>query len=319
VIWVSWRQQRTETLIAAALLALIAAVLVPTGIEMAHAYQHGGLSACTDMSTSTTCANAIQSFNSRFQSTAGLTAWFTLLPGLIGVLLAVPYVLELESGTFRLAWTQSITRGRWIATKLAAMIGVAVLAALAMTLLITWWRTPLVHLNGRMENSVFDLEGTVVFGYVLFALALALAAGVVWRRTVPALIVAFIGYVAARVFVDAWLRRRFEKPLTATWAEFIPGAGGHPASGAPPAALDHAWILRQYPSDKFGHAVDVVLGHCAPAASRCLAHPGAVYSHVVYQPASRFWLFQGIETAMFGGAALLLIAFAAWWTHQRTA
>ncbi len=39
----------------------------------------------------------------------------------------------------------------------------------------------------------------------------------------------------------------------------------------------------------------------------------------VYQPASRFWLFQGIETALFGGVALVLIAFAAWWLHERAA
>ena len=39
--------------------------------------------------------------------------------------------------------------------------------------------------------------------------------------------------------------------------------------------------------------------------------------HAVYHPASRFWLFQGIETALFGGVAVALIAFAAWWIHER--
>ena len=46
VIWVGWRQQRTETLIAAAILAAIAALLVPTGLAMASAYHHDGLAAC---------------------------------------------------------------------------------------------------------------------------------------------------------------------------------------------------------------------------------------------------------------------------------
>jgi ABC-type transport system involved in multi-copper enzyme maturation permease subunit len=326
VIWVSWRRQRTETLIAAAILALLAGLLVPTGIEMAHAYHRDGLSACLGQNASETCGNAIESFTSRFQSVANLTGWFTLLPGLIGVLLAAPFVLELENGTYRLAWTQSITRRRWIATKLGTMVAAALLAAIAMTLLITWWRTPLVHLNGRMENSVFDFEGTVALGYVLFALGLALAVGVVWRRTVPALIVAFTGYVASRIFVDSWLRRRFESPLTATWREFVGGAAGHRRGSAPPADLNHAWVLNQFPSDKLGRPLDFVLGPCAHGAGairainkQCLVQHGAVYSHAVYQPASRFWLFQGIETALFGGLALLLIAFAAWWTHQRTA
>ena len=138
-------------------------------------------------------------------------------------------------------------------------IAAALVAAIAMTLLITWWRTPIVHLNGRMESSVFDFEGTVAAGYVLFALGLALAVGAVWRRTVPALIVAFIGYVAARVFVDTWLRQRFQAPLSETWSR---SAGG----GAPPAGLRHAWVLEQYPSDRLGRHVEIMLGPCARPA-----------------------------------------------------
>ena len=68
-----------------------------------------------------------------------------------------------------------------------------------------------------MENSVFDSEGTVVFGYTLFALGLAAAIGVVWRRAVPALVVAFAGYFAARIFVDTWLRQRLVSPLSKTF------------------------------------------------------------------------------------------------------
>ena len=64
-----------------------------------------------------------------------------------------------------------------------------------MSAFVTWWRAPFVHLQGRMENSVFDSEGIVVFGYMLFALGLALAIGVVWRRAVP--FVAFVAYVGA--------------------------------------------------------------------------------------------------------------------------
>ena len=49
----------------------------------------------------------------------------------------------------------------------------------------------------------------------------------------------------------------------------------------------------------------------------CFLENAPDYMHAIYQPASRFWLFQGIETSLFGGAAILLIAFAAWWTHRR--
>ena len=38
---------------------------------------------------------------------------------------------------------------------------------------------------------------------------------------------------------------------------------------------------------------------------------------VVYQPASRFWLLQGIEAAIFGTLALALLSVAVWWIRNR--
>jgi hypothetical protein len=316
VIWVSWRQQRVETLIAVAVLALLAVLLVPSGLSMASRYDHDGLSACAAASSAGSCPQVIGAFTARFDAVMNLLPWLNLIPGMIGIALAAPLLLELESGTYRLMWTQSITRGRWLAVKLGTTLLAAVLSALALSALVTWWRTPLDHLHGRMEN-VFDFEGTVGIGYVLFALGLSLAIGAVWRRTVPALIVGFAGYVAARVFVQNWLRERYESPLTITW----PARGGF---GKP--ELDKAWVLELRPSDRFGHAIagplDPLSG-CGQVVGKgvkiadpsCL--PADLYNHAVYQPASRFWLFQGIETALFGGLAVALILFAAWWVHER--
>jgi hypothetical protein len=312
VIWVGGRQQRTEVLIAVAVLALLAALLVPSGLEMAHAYDHNGLSACLGQNVSPSCANAVESFTSRFEQLANLTGWLTLLPGLIGVLLAAPFILQLESGTYRLDWTQSITRGRWIAHKLALAVAGAVLISLADVALITWWRAPLVHLRGRMDNGVFDSEGIVVFGYTLFALGLALAVGVVWRRAVAALVVAFLGYFAARLFVDSWLRQRLTPPATLTW----------PAQQNEPAALHRAWIIDMHPSDRLGRAVHLALGPCPRGVAglkRCFGPDGAGYTHAIFEPAGRFWSMQAVEFGLFAGVALALMALAAWWTHARTA
>lgn len=323
MIWVSWRQQRTETLIAGAVLVLVAALLIPTGLEMASAYHHDGLSACLGASPSSVCDQTIQSFGERFRHVGNLLAWFTLVPGMVGVLLAAPFVLDLENGTYRLAWTQSITRRRWITTKLAIALGAALLTVAGLTLLTVWWHGPLDRLQGRMDNSVYDSEGTVPFGYVLLALGLALAVGAVWRRAVPVLVVAFIGYLASRIFVDSWLRQRLVSPLKATWP-----AG--PQGRAPdPAALKHAWVITESPSDKLGHPrlFSLKPGSCLEQlgsqgkhiAPNCPTPNLDAYMHAVYQPASRFWLLQGIETSLFAGTGLVLILFAAWWTHQRAA
>jgi hypothetical protein len=317
VIWVAWRQQRVETLIAVVMLALLAAVLVPTGIDMASRYDHDGLSACAAAGSAGGCGEAIQAFSARFESIMNLLPWLNLIPGVIGIALAAPLLLELESGTYRLAWTQSITRRRWLAFKLGAAVLAAVLAALAMSALVTWWRMPLDHLQGRME-TVFDFEGTVGIGYVLFALGLSLAIGVVWRRAVPALIAGFAGYMVARIFVQSWLRERYQTPLTVTW----------PArSGFEKPQIAKSWILEVRPSDRFGHAIAppaIPLNTCQTVGGgkgvkvvdpSCL--PADLYNHAIYQPASRFWLFQGIETALFAGIGVALIAFTAWWIHER--
>lgn len=313
MIWLGWRQQRAETLIAAGLLALVAAILVPSGIEMAHAYTRDGLSHCLGMTEGPVCGGAVASFEQRFGRYVSLIGWFNLVPGLFGVVLAAPYALELERGTHRLAWTQSITRRRWVATKLGLAVSSTLLAAAGLIAVLVWWRAPLVRLDGRMDNGAFDSQGTVILGYSLFALGLALAVGAVWRRAIPAVMVSYVAYFAARIFVDTSLRQRFLTPHTLTWA---------PGPNEPPV-LNHAWVLSQGPSNAKGVAVPVQLGGCPGGGhallqtKRCISIDAGTHIHSVYFPAGSFWTLQGIETALFAGVGVALVAFAAWWTLHR--
>ena len=318
--WVAWRLQRTEMLIAAGIVVALTLILLPSGLEMAHAYSRDGLGACLAHPTDA-CGQTVDAFVARFHSTGSLVAWMTLLPGLIGVLLATPFVLDLENGTYRLAWTQSITRGRWIAGKLALAVGAAVVGALALTLLMTWWRTPLVHIDGRIDPSAFDSQGTVVA-----RLHPLRARPRPRRRHRLAPRRARAHRRVRRVLRLAALRRHVAA------AEVRHSAvGDGRASCARPRR--RSWTTpgssRQWPSDRLGHHVSPpgrrerarrparrLEGVRSVAASR---EHGGGYMHTVFQPASRFWELQGIETALFGGTALLLIAFAAWWAHERTA
>lgn len=316
MIWLSWRQQRTETLIAAAILALLAIAFVPPGIHLADLFAQEHLARCVNRHT-LACGLAIQSFGQSAGFVEGLLdgGWFNLVPGLIGVALAAPLLLDLEQGTIRLAWTQSVTRRRWLATKLAVTTGTVLLAAAAFSALFTWYRQPLDRIYGRWDK--FDFEWIVPLGYALFALGLAVALGVLWRRSAAAIVVAFAAYVAARLFVQSWLRQRFVTPLSATWGPHSSG----PNTG-------NAWVISGGPSDKAGHPLvnsSAVFQECARHGGQkglnlaCMARHGAAYNHLVWQPASRFWEFQGIETALFGGIALLLLALAAVVLSRRAA
>jgi hypothetical protein len=305
--WVAWRLQRTETLIAAAMLTAVALLLVPTGFQMASAFHSDHIAQCLTSNTFA-CNEAVHSFESRFDSIASLADWFTLLPGIVGALLAAPFVLDLEQGTYRLAWTQGISRRRWLAMKLGLAVLATLVAAVALIALVTWWRAPLVRLEGRMENSVYDSEGVVAIGYALFGLGLAAAVGTVWRRAVPALVVSFAGYFAARIFTDGWLRQRLVTPLQVTWKFKQPQ----------PAVLNHAWVLSQGPLGAHGKTLTKLAINCNPADPGCAPHLPK-FAQATYIPASQFWNLQLTEFALFGGVALVLLAFAAWWTHERTA
>jgi hypothetical protein len=319
MIWLTWRQQRLETLITATILALLAVAFIPPGIHLADLFAQEHLARCVNSYTPA-CRYAVTNLGNSAGTFRGLldSGWFNLIPGLIGVAVAVPLLLDLEQGTIRLAWTQSITRRRWITTKLAMATGTVLLAAAAFSALFTWYQQPLDRIYGRWDK--FDFEWIAPLGYAVFALGLALAIGVLWRRSAAAIVVGFGLYVAARLFVQSWLRQHFVTPLSATW-----GPHFHTAPN-----LNAAWVISSGPSDKAGHAFtgnSSVFQECARSAANglkgldqhCMARHGAGYSHVVWQPASRFWEFQGIETALFAGTALVLLAFAAWWLQRRAA
>jgi hypothetical protein len=309
--WLAWRLQRTETLVAVGILALLAALLVPTGITMANSYHNNGLASCLAPNPGYDCVQKIGAFQSRFQALNFIANWFTLVPGVLGVLLAAPFVLELEQGTYRLAWTQSITRRRWLAVKLGLLVVAGVLASVGLIALITWWRTPLTDLSGRLDTGTYDTTGSVAVGYTLFALGLGVALGALWRRTPASLTVAFVGYFAVRILDDYWLRNQLATPLKATWRGV-----------QLPRYLDNANILSQTITVN-GRVIQSVRSSGGVIGEHAqLAAPGSgtnAVSHAIYQPASFFWTLQLRETALFTAIAALLILFAAWWTQRQAA
>ncbi len=317
--WVGWRQQRLETSIAAAMLVVLAAVAIPIGLHMASVYSHEGLAACTGNADQPACSISVSSFPVRFNGVDLLFGWSTLVPALAALLLAAPFVLDLDNGTYRLYWTQSITRRRWIVTKLTLGAAASVLVAGGLAALATWSRAPLDHLNGRLGANTYDAEGIVPIAYALFVLGAAVALGALWRRAVPALLVAFVMYVVGRSFMDSWLQQRLLSPVKTTW---IDGAGSGPN-------LNQALVIDQFVSDRSGHRIAGLDGPCIRHSGGLFAHTSVcaqphplgtrVYMTAVYQPASRFWELQCLEFGIVAGIGVLLILAAAWWTHKRIA
>src|SRR4051794_29159772 len=192
MIWVTWRQARFELLLGLLVLATLATFFIWTGLNVASSYHDAGIATCiASDSGSDACINAIDAFIRKFDGLNNLLVWLNFLPLFLGMLLAAPIVLELESGTYRLAWTQGITRGRWLLIKLGLGVLAAAAVSTALVFLWTWWRGPFDATQGRFNSDAFNFEGSVPVAYTMYAFALCLAAGTVLRRTVPAIGIGF--------------------------------------------------------------------------------------------------------------------------------
>jgi hypothetical protein len=302
MIWVSWRQHRSEALGCLAVLAGLAIYAILVGTSMRTAFSSDGLTGCLASSRGAVgCPNAVMTFTNEFGSEVNIAFWSVALivPGLIGVLVGAPLIArELEYGTWRLAWSQSVPRARWLAVKLALVTVGLVIVGAAMTAVITWYRAPMDRLTGHFQHNIYDFEGLVPTAYILCAFGFAVLAGLLIRRSIPAMIAAFLPWLAIRLVIEFVFRSSFLTPLTIACSA-TPGHcsgsgngnGGYGISAIPPAT---------------GHIGDWVLG---PSDS----------GGWLYQPADRFWAFQGIEAGIFVALAAAALGTAVWLLHRRAA
>ena len=181
--WVTWRQFRYQGALAAALLAALAVLLLISGMHAAQVW-HSALAGCRKDNS---CGNLGLS-NGAFTTLVAATAAVPLLAGLFW---GAPMVAhELETGTNQFAWTQSITRRRWLAVRAGWLLLAAAVLAGAVSALVTWWMGPDHALTAdAFKANRFNITGIAPVGYAIFAMALGICAGALLRRTLPALAV----------------------------------------------------------------------------------------------------------------------------------
>jgi hypothetical protein len=342
MIWLTWRQFRASAGMMAAALSLLAVILALTGPGLADEYS-SGIEACTSRGD---CSNFVDQF---FRDNRGaflaVTAVVLVLPALIGLFWGAPLIArELEAGTHRLAWTQSVTRTRWLAVKLG-LLGLATITAAGLgSLAVDWWSDPIDKTAfdqfPRMEPLLFGTRGIVPIGYAAFAFALGVTVGMLVRRTIAAMAITLAVFVALQVAMPLLVRGHLIPPtrsnveITASnLKDFFGGPNGGIQVSAS-AADTGAWVLSSHTVDASGRAVDSIpvstsSGPCAPPkpgsapqsarAARdelapCLAELERLgyRQQVTYQPSSRFWALQSYETAIYTALALGLAGFCFW-------
>ncbi|MGA9626300.1 MAG: hypothetical protein WBQ65_17640, partial [Bryobacteraceae bacterium] len=134
--WLAWRQFRTQAVAALVLLGAVAITLAVTRPGLVSSFQN-----VLHCKGALACASARRGFFARDSLLRHLAnALAVAVPALIGVFWGAPLIArELETGSFRLAWTQSVTRSRWMLVKLGIVGTASMLAAGLFSLAVTWW------------------------------------------------------------------------------------------------------------------------------------------------------------------------------------
>jgi hypothetical protein len=337
-----WRQYRLQWAIALALLAGFAAVELVNGLHTASAW-HSLLATCGAAAYQAngqgtgpgSCGNGASIIDVVGNDFRILSA---AVPAVLGILWGAPLVAhEMETGTTGFAWTQGITRTRWLAAKVGILLLAAAVWAGAVSALVTWWSGPENAQRAvQFQPNYFDTQGIVPIGYAVFAMALGITAGVAFRRTLPAIAVTLGGFIGLRVWFSQNIRQHLMPPVTtitslaSTWSptrmsitlsNYVINGSGQQVTNVqsatminfPTAALSPTVVPAACQHD-VTPAVTAT-GNGSPALLSCLARAGFrnVFS---YQPGSRYWAFQGIETGIFVAIAAVLLAVA-WYVVRR--
>jgi ABC-type transport system involved in multi-copper enzyme maturation permease subunit len=218
MIWLTWRQFRTQALIGAAVAVAVAAVFLVTRGSLLALARDTGYTGCT-----ANCGQLADQFVRQAQQQIygrllfDGSALLFLLPALIGLFWGAPLVArELETGTHRLVWNQTVSRGRWLAVKLSG-IGLATIAVAGLlSWAITAWASPLDKANGWVLPETFTARGVVPIGYAAFAFVAGVTIGMLMRRTVPAMAVTLVVVAAAMFLSISFLRPHLVEPTTYT-------------------------------------------------------------------------------------------------------
>ena len=308
-----WRLHRNQAFVAVGALAVLAVILLVTGITMADDYRNT-LASCAAQNCGSVPSSSLFRGDGAIMDLVDATI---AVPLLFGLFWGAPLLAkEFEDGTHNLAWTQGVSRRRWLRANVAWSLVAAALWGAALAALVSWWRFPENALDSRF--GAFDIQGIVPVAYALFAVTLGVAVGSVIRRVLPSLAATLAIFVAIRVAVGLYLRPHFLTPVT----KVLPLLGSSPAGAWVISSdmvngngqnLGAGWDFNQLPA-ACGSSFPGGKGLNGP----CLSAHG-FHQILTYQPDSRFWAFQGMEAGIFLVLAVVLVGFTFWWVRTRDA
>lgn len=348
MIWLTYRQFRAQAAVVFGGLAVLGAALAVSGHGLSDTYDRG-LASCGSRDA---CSNFSTTFFNDHQVQYGaLIALVMALPALIGLFWGAPLVArELENGTHRLAWNQSITRTRWLAVKLG-LVGLAAMVAAGLAVwAVNWWSGPLdaavTDKFPRIAPVAFSAHGIVPIAYAAFAFALGVTMGVLTRRTLTAMAITLVVFVGVQITMLVWVRAHLlpaetgTVPITSENMSQMTLDHGSKVMTVQTDAERGAWTLTNHTVDASGRPAglpaSLMSGPCAPPpvkpgppdpgaeppsgpADACFAEIARLgyKQQVAYHPPGHFWPLQWAETGLFAVLTLGLTGTCFYWTRRR--
>jgi ABC-type transport system involved in multi-copper enzyme maturation permease subunit len=284
MVWVTWRQHRATLIALPAILGLVSVFLLFAGLRIHHDYAI--LTACRPFQ-SHACQNLNTNFNQSDWTIGNtLLILMNLAPALLGAFAGAPVLArELETGTFRYAWTQGYGRVRWAIAKLTLLAVVVVAVTGAFSQLFTWFFRPFVaqeDLNVLMA-TVFTTRGIVFAAWTLVAFAFGAFLGMLFRRIIPAMAVTLGVYIGLALLTWGFLREHYVPSVVTS----------NPAFESGPISSQDPWVL----------------AHWFVGGTRWTR----------YVPVSRFWPMQFVEAGWLLMLSVLLAAATVWLVRRRAA
>ncbi len=327
--WVTWRQHRVALAGVAAFLSVVAVYVWIAGLQLHHAY----VAAIACGPSSPGCADLGTNFNNMNHVLIGGYV-LQIVPALIGAFVGAPVLArELETGTFRYAWTQGFGRWRWTLAKLVVLGFMVTAAAGAISVLFSWYYQPYLATGNQslslseaspLAPGLFDLRGVSFAAWTLVAFAIGCLVGVLIRRVVPAIVATMAAFTGLVLVAGNFLRQHYLAPLLTST---LNGAGS--ANGPGSAFVLSQWFTKggKFAFYNWRDAPPNLIRACAsPPTGGGKSAPVSLYQCFVqhgytqltrYQPASRFWSFQWIEGGWLLALAILLIAVTVWLVRRR--
>jgi ABC-type transport system involved in multi-copper enzyme maturation permease subunit len=249
MMWTAWRQIRFQTLVVSGTVAVLALLLALTGPHLSHVF-HATVLNCH---VHNDCGPVLGNFQRSYHWVRFVEIVVLAAPALLGVFWGAPLLArEIESGTYRLAWTQSVSRSRWFLTKVALVGAISMALVALLSFMYTWWSSAYYDLfKGQFLPLYYLTHDVTPIGYAAFAFALGVTLGVLIRRSVPAMAATLVAYVGSLTAFSVWVRPHLETPLrrSSPFQLFTSSRSGGPGTSP------NNWVVAQQTVNGSGQVV----------------------------------------------------------------